>query len=84
VADGPSLYKYVCVAKNLLNSEDTSATIDDQFYPKSKMNVHKKKMIDMFLDYTELMVRRNSSRLTKLILQKLLAKKMMENRYTDD
>ena len=48
------------------------------------MNVHKKKIIDMYLDYIELMVRRNSSRLTKLIIQRLLAIEMKKKRYTDE
>jgi len=48
------------------------------------MNVHKKKIIDMYLDYIELMVRRNSSRLTKLIIQKLLSVQMIKQHYTDD
>jgi hypothetical protein len=74
----------VCLAKNLSNTAGDAAAIDDQFYPKSKMNVHKKKIIDMYLDYIELMVRRNSSRLTKLIIQKLLAVQMVEQKYTDD
>jgi hypothetical protein len=84
VGDGPSLYKFVCLAKNLQNTAGAAASIDDQFYPKSKMNVHKKKIIDMYLDYIELMVRRNSSRLTKLIIQKLLSVQMIKQHYTDD
>ena len=38
----------------------------------------------MYLDYIELMVRRNSSRLTKLIIQKLLSVQMIKQHYTDD
>jgi len=74
----------VCLAKNLSNTAGDAAAIDDQFYPKSKMNVHKKKVIDMYLDYIELMVRRNSSRLTKLIIQKLLSVQMLTQHYTED
>ena len=74
----------MCLAKNLSNTQGAAASIDDQFYPKSKMNVHKKKIIDMYLDYIELMVRRNSSRLTKLIIQKLLSVQMIKQHYTDD
>jgi len=74
----------VCLAKNLTNTEGGAAAIDDRFYPKSTMNVHKKKIIDMYLDYIELMVRRNSSRLTKLIIQKLLGAQMIKQGYTED
>jgi hypothetical protein len=74
----------VCLAKDLSDAHGAAAAIDDQFYPKSKMNVHKKKVIDMYLDYIELMVRRNSSRLTKLIIQKLLSVQMLTQQYSEE
>ena len=79
VGDGPSLYKYICLSNNLTNSDGQKGIINEQFYPKSKMNIHKKKIIDMYLDYIELMVRRNSSRLTKLIIQKALMLQMIKH-----
>ena len=68
IADGPTLYKYICLNKNLVNSAGQPVLIEENFYPRKKMNADKKRIIDNFLDYVELMVRRNSSRLTKLVI----------------
>ena len=38
------------------------------------MNADKKRIIDKFLDFIENMVRRNSSRITKIVVQGLIAK----------
>jgi hypothetical protein len=51
------------------------------------MNADRKKIIDKFLDYIECMVRRNASRLTKLVVQGLIAKDKAlhkDAQYSDD
>ena len=68
IADGPTLYKYICLKKNLKTNMGPTALIEENFYPRKKMNADKKRIIDNFLDYVELMVRRNTSRLTKLVV----------------
>lgn len=74
----------MCLAKDLKDTHGAAAAVDDRFYPKSKKDAHQKKVIDMYLDYIELMVRRNSSRLTKLVIQKLLAVQMLTQQYGAD
>lgn len=51
------------------------------------MNADRKKIIDRFLDFIEYMVRRNSSRITKIVVQNLITKdKALNNdaEYSDD
>lgn len=51
------------------------------------MNADKRKIIDKFLDFIEYMVRRNSSRITKIVVQSLIAKDRAMNKdaeYSDD
>jgi len=48
------------------------------------MTAEKKKLIDNFLDYIEQMVRRSTSRLTKLGVQKLIQIQRTKNNYSDD
>ena len=61
--------------------------IEENFYPRKKMNADRKKIIDKHLDYIENMVRRNSSRITKIVVQSLIAKDKAMNKdtqYSDD
>lgn len=73
--DAPSLYRYLCLTKRpaYLGSVGSvkDQEIKDSFYPRAKMNADRKKVIDCFLEYIEMMVRRNSSRMTKLIIMKI-------------
>jgi hypothetical protein len=42
--------------------------IDENYYPKSNVNSVRKAQIDSILDYIELIVKRTTHRLTKLII----------------
>ena len=70
IADAPTLYKYLCLTQRKDESGSTGS-IDEQFYPRKPLNAIRKRSIDTFLDWIELTVRRNSSRVTKLIFQGL-------------
>ena len=48
------------------------------------MTAEKKRLIDNFLDYVELMVRRNTARLTKLGVQKLITLQQLKRNFTED
>lgn len=65
VADPPHLYKYLCKTK----------PIDEKFYPTKDMHKDKKKMIDQILEWIQWMFKRNTNRLTKLKMEKLLIEK---------
>lgn len=65
LADPPHLYKYICKTKG----------VDEKFYPSKDMNRDKKKLIDQYLEYIQWMVKRNTDRLTKLKIEKILLEK---------
>ena len=64
IGDAPSIYKYICMTKRYGQDKQ----IEENFYPRKKMNADRKKIIDRHLDYIENMVRRNSSRIVKLVM----------------
>ena len=45
--------------------------IKKNMYPRSQDVLDQKRTIDAYLDYVEMMVHRNQSRLTKLVIQKV-------------
>eukprot|EP00347_Sterkiella_histriomuscorum_P018704 403344494 len=65
LADPPHLYKFICKTK----------IVDEKFYPIKDMNRDKRKLIDQYLEYIQWMVKRNSDRLTKLKIEKILLEK---------
>lgn len=73
--DAPTLYKYLCMTKRPAQINPTMSIkefeMKEAFYPRDKINADRKKTMDCFLEYIELMVRRNSSRITKLVTQNL-------------
>jgi hypothetical protein len=70
IGDAPCIYKYICMTKRFQSDKQ----IEENFYPRKKMNADRKKIIDKHLDYIENMVRRNSSRITKVVVQGLISK----------
>lgn len=70
LADPPHLYKYICKTKQ----------VDEKFYPIKDMNRDKKKLIDQYLEYIQWMVKRNSDRLIKMKIEKILLEKGMVDR----
>lgn len=86
LGDAPSLYRYVCRTQRK-DVEGVEKQIEENFYPLKKMNADKRALIDNYLDYVELMVRRNSSRITKLVIQNMMLKNpesMYDSEYLDD
>ena len=67
LADPPHLYKYLCKTKQ----------IDEKFYPHKDMNKDKKRMIDQILEWIQCMFKRNTNRLIKLKLEKILIEKKL-------
>ncbi len=65
VGDPPTIYKWICRTKN----------IEQQFYPLKDIQKEKKKIIDQFLDWIQLIFKRCEKRLTKMMFQKALIKK---------
>ena len=70
IGDGSSMLRYLCLAK--LKCQGKEVFIEENFYPRKPKNADKKRIIDNFLDYSEMMISRTSSRLTKLIIQSLI------------
>lgn len=77
LADPPHLYKYICRTKQ----------VDEKFYPTKDMNRDKRKLIDQYLEYIQWMVKRNTDRMTKLKIEKILLEKNLidreETSYTE-
>jgi glutathione S-transferase len=67
LGDPPHLYKYICKTKG----------VDEKFYPMKDMNRDKKKLIDQYLEYIQWMVKRNSDRLAKFKIEKILLDKQI-------
>lgn len=74
VGDPPTLYKYICKTKS----------VDEKFYPSSKesssssqseMSKEKKKLIDQYLEYIQWMIKRVTSRIFKLKIERVMLEK---------
>ena len=74
VGDPPTLYKYICKTKN----------VDDKFYPSGKdsssstlseMSKEKKKLIDQYLEYIQWMIKRVTSRIFKMKIERVMLEK---------
>lgn len=75
LADPPHLYKYICKTQ----------VIDEKFYPTKDMNRDKKKIIDQYLEYISLLVKRNSNRIVRFkIMKMLLEKGIVEDKHELD
>ena len=65
LGDAPSLIRYIFLSKSINVQEN-------QLYPKKPSTAEKRRVIDSYLDYVEQMVQRTSSKITKLVFQRLL------------
>ena len=72
MGDAPSLLRYICLSKDIkpFSGVDSLQPVKDHFYPMT--DPVQRQVIDSFLDYVEHMVHRTSSRLTKLVIQRLI------------
>lgn len=61
IGDAPTIYKFLCLS-------NIGDKIEENFYPRKKMNSERKKIIDNYLEYIDSMITRNTSRLTKIVI----------------
>ena len=61
IGDSPTIFKYLCMSS-------FGQKIDENFYPRKKVNSERKKVIDNFMEYIDSMVQRNTSRITKIVI----------------
>ena len=63
IGDSSSIYKYLCLSQGI--------TIDESHYPRQRKNSERKKVIDNYMEYIESIFAKNSSKITKLVIQNL-------------
>ena len=63
IGDSSSIYKYLCLSQSI--------SVDENYYPRQRKNSERKKVIDNYMEYIESIFSKNSSKITKIVIQNL-------------